>query len=126
VKKKLFAAVAVATVAGVVAVPGAAQAHDINVAGPFACGALYVQACGYGGPRDNHTSVIACDKVADGYGFVMRYRLRGGYEGTVNDPNGSKSGCGWIAVTTSNNPVVWVQPCSEQGALICWEDGMQA
>lgn len=126
-KKKLFAITGFALLLAVLGLASPAQAHDFSIAGPFACGPLYVQACGDGGPRDNHSSVIACDRIADGFGFVMQYRLRLGYQGTVRDGNGSASGCGWVAVTTSDNPVVWVRPCSDQhGVLICWQFGMDA
>lgn len=97
-----------------------ALAHDVRYDGPYGCGTLELQTCGYGQVRDNHEIVDACDIRRDGNGFAVVYRLRNGQKGVVNDGNGSKEGCGIQRVGSPSNPVVKFTVCKNWSeTLLC-------
>ena len=107
-----FAAATAACALGFVALASPAQAHDVRVYGPFACGNPRFSQCGYAQVRDSHEIVDACDTRADGDGYYVRYRVSSGAEGTVSDGNGAAAGCGIRRVGSASIPVTRIQGCT--------------
>lgn len=93
-----------------------ASAHDRSV--DLSCGIWGY--CGWGSVLNNHTTVRACDSVADGYGVRTHYWLKSGASGLVGDANGSESGCGIRDVGTTSNPVVSFQVCAGKNGIDTW------
>lgn len=87
-----------------------ASAHTVDFRGPN-CGFLDGD-CGAGGVSGNHTTVEACDLVADGDGFDVVWTTRSGRSGRVGDSNGSQSGCGSRTVTSPKDPVTMIILCN--------------
>ena len=113
---------AVVTGLTLLAVAAPAQAHDIRQYGPYECGSADAQPCGYGQVRSSlgyqHVIVDACDTVADGFGYFVRYRTFRGVEGEVKHTNGSASGCGIVGVKVFD-PVVQFKMCSDRPIDYC-------
>lgn len=93
---------ALLAVGAALAVAPAASAHDA-IGSINNCNGR----CGYGGVTNNHTRVYACDTKSDGYGFRTSYILRNGATGSVDDANGSDSGCSAIFPGTASNPITY-------------------
>jgi hypothetical protein len=89
-----------------------AAAHEMNTFGPD-CGLLPGSPnCGMGSVSSDHTTVEACDRVADGDGFDVVWTTRSGKSGRVGDSNGSAEGCGRRTVGTASDPVITIQVCN--------------
>jgi hypothetical protein len=59
----------------------------------------------------------ACDLEADNNGAYGRYKLANGQYGSVSDPNGSASGCGWV--TSYASLFIGHQTCEDRGYPSC-------
>jgi hypothetical protein len=109
VKTKLAIAASGAGLLVYAAAPAALA--NAAIAGPLACGFLSLSLCGHGGVNQNNRHVYACDDLADGQGYVIRYGLANGGTGSVLDGNGSAAGCGGRIVGSPTNRVIWIQGC---------------
>jgi hypothetical protein len=87
-----------------------ASAHDVHAVGPFGCG-FPPASCGFGQVRDQHEIIDACDTKADGKTLRVKYELRNGSFGQVDDPNGATAGCGIVRVGATSR-IAKIAVCS--------------